>query len=61
MPRGSAARSKCTGWAAEPMRITVRYFAAFREAAGTERETLDKGEIRALLEASPAGCGVDGR
>ena len=23
------------------MRITVRYFAAFREAAGTERETLD--------------------
>ena len=23
------------------MQITVRYFAAFREAAGTERETLD--------------------
>ena len=41
MPRGSVARSKCTGWAAEPMRVTVRYFAAFREAAGIEHEALD--------------------
>lgn len=34
-------RSKCTGWAAEAMKVEVRYFAAFREAAGIASERVD--------------------
>lgn len=34
-------RSKCTGWVGERMKVQVRYFAAFREAAGTDSEELE--------------------
>jgi molybdopterin converting factor subunit 1 len=34
---------KCTGWAAEYVQISVRYFAAFREATGVASEQVDSG------------------
>jgi molybdopterin converting factor small subunit len=34
-------KSKCTGWADKPVKIRVRYFAAFREAAGIGSEDID--------------------
>jgi molybdopterin converting factor small subunit len=41
-------KSKCTVWEDEPVKIRVRYFAAFREAAGLGSEDLD------ALSRSPA-------
>jgi molybdopterin converting factor small subunit len=38
-------KSKCTGWVVKPVKIRVRYFAAFREAAGVGSEDLDSRSL----------------